>query len=198
MKIVINSALSVFILLFSFTGFTQKQDTTKLPNKNIKVQREYDEDGNLIRYDSTYVYSWSSDSSYHFNPDSSFFNFSNSHEMRKKMKEHLEHLFKRDSSAYKSFHHPFFSDDFFNRDFFEPQFFQNDFFSRDSSRDNFFEEFEEMFEDRMNFENENRNQMHHKLDSIRQNFMKQRKKYFKQRDSIYQQNRKKKSGTIDI
>lgn len=91
MKIVINSALSVFILLFSFTGFTQKQDTTKLPNKNIKVQREYDEDGNLIRYDS--IYTWSSDNSYHFNPDSSFFNFSYSHEMRKKMKEHLEHFF---------------------------------------------------------------------------------------------------------
>lgn len=195
MKIVINSALSVFILLFSFTGFTQKQDTTKLPNKNIKVQREYDEDGNLIRYDSTYVYSWSSDSSYHFNPDSSFFNFSDSHEMRKKMKEHLEHFFKMDTSGYRTFHHPFFSDDFFNRDFFDPQLFQNDFFSRDSSRNDFLENLEKMYEDRMNFKNENIDQMHYKLDSLRQIFQNQRKQYLKQRDSIY---RKHKSGTIEI
>ena len=198
MKIVINSALSVFILLFSFTGFTQKQDTKTLPNKNIKVHREYDKDGKLIRYDSISVYSWSSDSSHHFKPDSSFFKFSDSHEMRKKMKEHLEHLFKRDSSTNKTFHHPFFSDDFFNRDFFDPQFFQNDFFSRDSSKKDFFKEFEEMFEDRMNFKDENIDQMHHKLDSIRQKFRQQRKKYFKLRDSIYQQNRKQKSETIDI
>ena len=31
MKIVINSALSVFMLLFSFTGFTQNQDTKTGP-----------------------------------------------------------------------------------------------------------------------------------------------------------------------
>jgi hypothetical protein len=32
------------------------------PKEDIKVNREYDEQGNLIRFDSTYTYNWSSDS----------------------------------------------------------------------------------------------------------------------------------------
>jgi len=33
------------------------------PKENSTVNREYDENGNLIRFDSTYTYSWSSDTS---------------------------------------------------------------------------------------------------------------------------------------
>ena len=40
----------------------QTQESTKQPNEQSKVTREYDENGNLIRFDSTYVKSWSSDS----------------------------------------------------------------------------------------------------------------------------------------
>lgn len=40
----------------------QNQEPTKQPNEQSNVTREYDENGNLIRFDSTYVKSWSSDS----------------------------------------------------------------------------------------------------------------------------------------
>jgi hypothetical protein len=42
--------------------FSQKKPDSKKPDEQIKVNKEYDEKGNLIGYDSTYVRSWSSDS----------------------------------------------------------------------------------------------------------------------------------------
>lgn len=43
-------------------GTAQAQNTNKAnnPNERSNVTKEYDEQGNLIRYDSTYVKSWSS------------------------------------------------------------------------------------------------------------------------------------------
>lgn len=57
-------------ILFSFLYFgliicsiAQKSDKKQnLPRENSKVTREYDEKGNLIRFDSVYSYSYSSDS----------------------------------------------------------------------------------------------------------------------------------------
>jgi hypothetical protein len=49
------------ICLF-FNGLSQTIDQkTKSPKEDIKVNREYDEQGNLIRFDSTYTYNWSGD-----------------------------------------------------------------------------------------------------------------------------------------
>jgi DNA primase len=177
---VIKSVLSVLILLFSLTGFSQ--------NKDVKVHKEYDEDGNLIRYDSTYVYIWSSDSTYHFPSDSSFFNFSDIHEMRKKMQEQMENLFNRDSAVRNSFQHPFFSDDFFNSNFF-----QNDSFSRDSSHNNFFKEMEEMMDGRMNFDEEQEDKMHQNLDSLHNEFIKKQKK-----DSTFRKQKKEQDKSINL
>lgn len=57
-----------FILFFVgcfglFTvGQTQNiEQKKKLPKEDIKVNKEYDEQGNLIRFDSIYTYNWSSD-----------------------------------------------------------------------------------------------------------------------------------------
>lgn len=54
-----------FIILSSglvFCGLAQTKDKkTKAPKEDIKVNREYDEQGNLIRFDSTYTYNWSGD-----------------------------------------------------------------------------------------------------------------------------------------
>ncbi|MBA4410226.1 MAG: hypothetical protein C0397_12470 [Odoribacter sp.] len=46
-----------------FNGLAQTGTLKKnSPKEDFKVNREYDEQGNLIRFDSTYTYSWSSDS----------------------------------------------------------------------------------------------------------------------------------------
>lgn len=49
---------------FAFTVKAQKIDTlSKAPDERITVNKEYDENGNLIGYDSTYIHQWSSDTS---------------------------------------------------------------------------------------------------------------------------------------
>jgi len=76
------------LILFSFLYFgliislmAQKSDKKQnLPRENSKVTREYDEKGNLIRFDSVYSYSNSSDSALmkNFSPkDISNFSFFN-------------------------------------------------------------------------------------------------------------------------
>jgi hypothetical protein len=47
-------------LCLTFSLFAQNSDKKQnLPNENSKVTREYDEKGNLIKFDSLYTYSWS-------------------------------------------------------------------------------------------------------------------------------------------
>ncbi|MGE5449325.1 MAG: hypothetical protein ACM3PR_13265, partial [Bacteroidales bacterium] len=58
-----------------------KQDKTK-PKEDIRVNREYDEKGNLIKFDSVYSYSYSSDSTL---KDFDFKNFSDPFEMNSKL-----------------------------------------------------------------------------------------------------------------
>jgi hypothetical protein len=51
----------VMLLAGSMVFAQKKPDSKKQPDEQIKVNKEYDENGNLIGYDSTYVRSWSSD-----------------------------------------------------------------------------------------------------------------------------------------
>lgn len=63
-----NFVLPILLLLATVTG-SQAQQAKKnqqAPDKQISVNREYDENGNLIRFDSTYVYRWSTDSTFQF------------------------------------------------------------------------------------------------------------------------------------
>jgi hypothetical protein len=53
--------LFMVVLLAGDMLFAQKKPDSKKPDEQIKVNKEYDENGNLIGYDSTYVRSWSSD-----------------------------------------------------------------------------------------------------------------------------------------
>ncbi|WP_372750884.1 hypothetical protein [Labilibaculum sp.] len=180
-----NSVLSVLILLMSLSGFSQNKDNKTEPNEDIKVNKEFDKDGNLIRYDSTYVYTWSSDSCYTSLPDSAFLNFSDIHKIRKKMQEQLEQFYSKDSSKMKQFYHPFFSDDFFDNSPFDSEFFQNDFYSEDSIPTDMFRQMEKMWEERKKYNREHNTEMRKNLDSLRNSFMLKRKEYFQQRDSIY-------------
>ncbi|MDM8160533.1 hypothetical protein QUH73_11965 [Labilibaculum sp. K2S] len=183
-----KSVFFVLILLFSLSGFSQNKVTKTKPNEDIKVNKEFDKDGNLIRYDSTYVYTWSSDSCHQLTPDSAFYNFSDIHEMRKKMQEQMEHLFNRDSSGNEPFHHPFFNEYFYN----------NDFFSRDSSHNDILQKMEKMMEEHMNFSKEHNEKMHRNLDSLHNDFMKKQKRYFQQRDSIYRKNKSDNSKSLEL
>lgn len=73
-----------------FSGLAQTEVQKKnYPKEDFKVNREYDERGNLIRFDSTYTYNWSGDTilinekmsenfDHFFNDHFKFFNDSNS------------------------------------------------------------------------------------------------------------------------
>lgn len=53
---------SILTMCFFLNSTAKKKDQkTKAPKEDIKVNREYDENGNLIRFDSLYSYSWSGD-----------------------------------------------------------------------------------------------------------------------------------------
>lgn len=144
----------LFILL-SFLGFSfsNAQDEKAEPREKSIVNKEFDENGNLIKYDSTFVWSWSGDSAFQSEfPMNDFFagkNFPGFDEMF------------ADSAFVNHFNHPLFdfkqfeNDDFFGQ--FERQFpdsafsqhfeffgdstfvfpfdfgngFENDFFSKD-------------------------------------------------------------------
>lgn len=47
------------LLIISGNIINAQSNIDNDPHSNFKVEREYDEDGNLIRYDSVYTYSWS-------------------------------------------------------------------------------------------------------------------------------------------
>ena len=55
--------LLVLLLTANWT-FAQKDTANIAPQSKIKVNKEYDENGNLIRYDSSSVSTWSSDSTF--------------------------------------------------------------------------------------------------------------------------------------
>ncbi len=67
--------ITIGFVLFSWQLFAQ--DTRKKekdPDEKITVNKKYDENGNLIQFDSTYVHTWSSDSTMNFSfPDDDFF-----------------------------------------------------------------------------------------------------------------------------
>ncbi|WP_282125209.1 hypothetical protein [Marinifilum flexuosum] len=203
MKNINKILFSIGILLLTFTAFGQNTESKNLPKKDLKVNKEYDEDGNLIRYDSSYVYSWSSDSTKQFFNDSAFFNQMDMNRVHKRMQEQLSRFFGSDSMRQKNNKHPFFSDDFFKDDFFGNDFFDSKMFRRnfhqaDSSRNDFFKELEEMMKNRRQFRQEHNSKMQRELDSLRNDFLEQRREYYQKRDSIYRKHNGMHNKTIDL
>lgn len=60
------------LLIFIFCGSVQIWAQKNTPDEKSIVKKEYDENGNLIQYDSTYVWSWNSDSTLNFSFDDNF------------------------------------------------------------------------------------------------------------------------------
>lgn len=116
--------LAITLIFSSCKGQEKKlednklSDTKNAPKEDIIVNKEYDKDGNLIRYDSTYTYFYSNIENDTIAEDSIFTNF-------RKMFE-LQYPF-----SYKpSFNNFFFRDslmkyDFYKKDFFSERFKQN-------------------------------------------------------------------------
>ncbi|MFZ5429770.1 MAG: hypothetical protein ACOZDD_06025 [Bacteroidota bacterium] len=63
--------LSIFIaaVFLQLAASAQNQrENSKSPDEEIRVNREYDERGNLLRYDSSYIFRWHNDTTFQF-PD---------------------------------------------------------------------------------------------------------------------------------
>lgn len=61
--------LGILSIVFTFNlmnAYGQQLHNLADPNEQIIVTKEFDENGNLIGYDSTYIHSWSNDSNFHF------------------------------------------------------------------------------------------------------------------------------------
>lgn len=59
--------LILVLFLFVFTQVNgQEQVQKETPDEQIIVNKKYDENGNLIGFDSTYFHQWSSDTSFQF------------------------------------------------------------------------------------------------------------------------------------
>lgn len=118
-------------------------DTTSIignyPKEDIKVNKEYDKDGNLIRYDSTYTYYYSNIDRNKTVGDSIFNNFRSMFEDRYPFstKPYFDNLFFQDSLLHY---------DFYKKDFFYNRFRQNMqqmdrmFWEMDSIKNKFFME----------------------------------------------------------
>jgi len=107
--------IAVGLILNSCNGQENKtkslSDAKNKPIEDIKVNKEYDKDGNLIRYDSTYTYYYSNIEKSPITEDSIFNNF------RK--------LF---DTNYPFSNKPFFNDIFFQDSLMKYDFYKKDFF----------------------------------------------------------------------
>ncbi|WP_127343971.1 hypothetical protein [Ancylomarina longa] len=196
MKTLSKFAPLVLVLLIPCLGFSQTKNKTNSPNENIKVKKEFDKNGNLIRYDSTYVYSWSSDSSKNFIADSSMMKQFNQKLMKSKfMMNHFRKFFRNDSLMERGFTDPFFSNDFFDDDFFNP-----DFFNKDSLHEsqNFFKDFDKMMNEHMKFREEHMQRMNHQMDSLRKEWIQKQQEYFQKRNSLNRKHHNKLGKTISM
>lgn len=62
------------LVLITVITIAQAQEKKVIPEEKTIVNKEFDEDGNLIKYDSTFVWSWSGDSAFRFEfPMNGFF-----------------------------------------------------------------------------------------------------------------------------
>lgn len=136
--------IAVTLILNSCNGQENKKesisDTKKHePKENIKVNKEYDEQGNLIRYDSTYTYFYSNIEGNQIAEDSIYDNFQKMFGTNYPFssKSYFDDLFFEDSLL---------KYDFYKKDFFSERFKQNMqhmdklFWEMDSIKNQFFDE----------------------------------------------------------
>jgi len=129
--------VAIFITgLFCLAQQTTAQDVnstkTNKPNVRIKVKKEYDDKGNITRFDSTYSYSWSGNGQIPADADSMLRRFNNNFFEGNKLNSMFNQMgiswpFEDDSLTNQPYTH-------FNRQFEE--FFKSDPFPNDTSFEN--------------------------------------------------------------
>ncbi len=118
MKRISIVAIVLSLVLGSCNGQTKteaniNEKDTILPEENIKVNKEFDKDGNLVRYDSTYTSFYSNIKNDTIKTDSIFNNF----------RSFFNH-------AYPFSNQFFFNDLFFQDSLLHYDFYKKDFFSK--------------------------------------------------------------------
>jgi hypothetical protein len=117
---------------------TELRDTINRPKINVKVNKQYDRNGNIIKYDSTYSYAYSSHGgqSAPMNNDSIFNQFKTYFNMHSSsfMNKQNNNVFLTDSL----FKYDFFNEDYFQKRFELNQKLFNDFYRQmDSLKGNY-------------------------------------------------------------
>ncbi|MBL7913338.1 MAG: hypothetical protein JNJ41_19905 [Bacteroidia bacterium] len=122
---------------------TEQVDSLNKPKIDVKVNKQYDKNGKMIKYDSTYSYVYSgksgknmrADNDSIFNQFRSYFNINSSDLFEK----HNQNIFFNDSL----FKYDFFNDDYFqkrfelNKDMFSQFFWQMDSLKGSFLKDNY-------------------------------------------------------------
>lgn len=132
---ILELILATFIFALTQVN-AQEQEKNQNPDEQITVNKKYDENGNLIQFDSAYVHRWSSDSTMQFAfPDNDFFAGKDFPDIDQFLQD-----FMNDSIA--GMHHglsPFDHDEFFNPfgQAFPDSMMQNFSFHHDSAYFNF-------------------------------------------------------------
>lgn len=114
-----------------------KEDSLAKPRIDVKVNRQYDDKGNIVRFDSTYSYFYSSPKgSMHLGNDSVFSSFRSFFEKSYPdlMDSRTNHIFFNDSL----FKYDFFNDDYFQKRFeLNNRMFENMYQQMDSIKRGF-------------------------------------------------------------
>ncbi|PIF02098.1 MAG: hypothetical protein CR996_01430 [Draconibacterium sp.] len=92
----------------------QEANKQKTPNEQIIVNKQYDDQGNLISFDSTYVHQWSSDSTFNFSFGNGFDFGDNSMHFANPafIDSLLQDMFKADALVFSPFDDEFLGGDF--------------------------------------------------------------------------------------
>jgi hypothetical protein len=114
-------------------GNTDEKSNT--PKTNIKVNKEFDKDGNLIRYDSTYSYFYSNTENNPLLSDSIFNTF----------KDHFNQNYFYSKDPY--FENFFFKDSLLMQDFYKKDFFINRFKNNSEALDSLFYKMDQLKND---------------------------------------------------
>jgi hypothetical protein len=117
MKRMVILTIAIFLAWNSYNGQSEKKESENkaklnIPKTDIKVNKEYDENGNLVKYDSTYSY-------YYLNIETDSI-------LKNKVIDNLNKQFNRN---YFFSYDPFINYQFFQDSLFKDHLFKNDLFS---------------------------------------------------------------------
>jgi len=102
----------VLVYVHPFVGAQVTPDT--IPEEQIIVNKEYDENGNLTGYDSTYIHSWSGDTTLSFDFDDRMFFGEGIPDMDNIMKEFFNDSTRKNFTFPHQLHSSPFNDQIFN------------------------------------------------------------------------------------